>query len=164
MTTLTNKWLGAGFAAILGLWMAPVLMAIEFGEVKDFGEVFRISGTAPERGGVEVRWEIEDGYYLYNNRFLRFATSTEGVVLGDPQVPPGKVSFDELLGEEVEKYHRELVVKLPLESVPPGVDAVQLEVRSQGCLENELCYPPTGQSLLVSLPAATRATIAGATR
>jgi thiol:disulfide interchange protein DsbD len=153
MTTLTNKWLGAGFTAILGLCMAPVLMAIEFGEVKDFDEVFRISGAAPDRGGVEVRWEIEDGYYLYNNRFLQFATSTEGVVLGDPQVPPGKVSFDELLGEEVEKYHGELVVKLPLESVPPGVDAVQLEVRSQGCLENELCYPPTGQSLRISLPA-----------
>ena len=41
---------------------------------------------------------------------------------------------------------------LPLESVPAGIEAVQLKVRSQGCLENELCYPPTEQLLIISLP------------
>ena len=37
-------------------------------------------------------------------------------------------------------------------SVAPGVEAVQLRVQSQGCWENVLCYPPTEQVLLVSLP------------
>jgi thiol:disulfide interchange protein DsbD len=153
MKNKASKWLRAAFAGLLGLCLAPALPAIEFDEVREFGDVFRISGAAEGREQIEVRWQIEDGYYLYNNRFLRFAASTEGVVLGEAGVPPGKVSFDELLGEEVEKYHGELRVTLPLESVAPGVEAVELVVRSQGCLENELCYPPTEQTLRVALPA-----------
>jgi thiol:disulfide interchange protein DsbD len=145
------KWL----IATAGLLLAPALAAIEFDEVRDFGDVFVISGKAPSRDLVEVRWDIEDDYYLYNNKFLRFIADTEGVVLGEPILPRGVVKFDELLGEEVETYHHELTVQLPLESVPAGVDAVSLKVRSQGCLENELCYPPSQQLLLVSLPPAT---------
>jgi thiol:disulfide interchange protein DsbD len=75
-------------------------------------------------------------------------------VLGEPQIPRGKISFDELLGEEVEKYHGQLRVTLPLVSVDPGVDSLRLRVRSQGCLENELCYPPTEQELQIALPRA----------
>ncbi|MBT8064077.1 MAG: protein-disulfide reductase DsbD [Gammaproteobacteria bacterium] len=137
---------------LAGLLAAPPVSAIEFDEVRDYGEVFVISGSAPGRDRIEVRWDIEDGYYLYNNKFLRFRSGTDGVVLGEPQVPRGELSFDELLGEEVEKYHGQLTVTVPLVSVPGGVDAVQLNVRSQGCLEDELCYPPSQQVLLVSLP------------
>lgn len=128
---------------------------IESHEVRDFGEVFVISGEAPARDRIEVRWDIADDYYLYNNRFLRFSAMTEGVVLGEPQLPQGKVEFDELLGEDVEKWTGRVSVELPLASVPDGVGGVQLSIRSQGCLENVLCYPPTEQVLLVSLPPAT---------
>jgi len=141
-------------AALPGLLPAPSAAAIEFDEVRDFNEVFVVSAVAPARDRIEVSWAIEDGYYLYNNRFLQFTAATEGVVLGEPQLPPGKVSYDELLGEEVEKYHHNLTVTLPLLSVAPGVGSVQLRLRSQGCLENELCYPPTGQQVSVQLPAA----------
>lgn len=153
MKRMAHNRLVAALVLLAGVCLAPALAAIEFDEVRDYGDVFRISGAAPDRNQVEVRWQIEDGYYLYNNRFLRFATSTEGVVLGEPRVPPGKVSFDELLGEEVEKYHQELRVSLPLASLPPDVGAVEFLVRSQGCLENELCYPPTEQTLRIELPA-----------
>ncbi len=147
-----NRIIPALLTAVAGLLMAPTLPAIEFDQVRDFGEVFVISGSAPGRDRIEVRWDIEDGYYLYNNKFLRFRSGTEGVVLGEPQIPQGDLSFDELLEEEVEKYRDEVTVTVPLASVPPGVDAVQLNVRSQGCLEDELCYPPSLQVLLVSLP------------
>ena len=89
---------------LLGLSAAPV-QAIDFDDVRDFEDVFVISAEAPGRDRLEVRWDIEDGYYLYNNKFLRFRSGTEGVVLGEPEVPPGKRGFDELLGEDVEKYY-----------------------------------------------------------
>ena len=133
---------------------APVANAIDFQDVKEFDEVFVISGQAPARDRVEVRWDIEKDYFLYNNRFLKFSAVTEGVVLGEPQIPEGKISFDELLGEEVEKFHTQMVVTLPLESVPPGIQVVELDIRSQGCLESVLCYPPSRQMLTVELPAA----------
>ncbi len=138
--------------SLLALLASTVVQAIEFDEVRSFEDVFVISATAPARDRLEVSWDIADGYYLYNNKFLRFTSETDGVVLGEPEIPPGEISFDELLGEEVEKYHEKLTVVLPLVSVPAGVRAVQLQVRSQGCLENVLCYPPTGQKLVVSIP------------
>ena len=66
-----------------GLLMASATPAIEFDEVRNFEEVFVISGTAVARDRVEVSWAIEPDYYLYNNRFLKFASASEGVVLGD---------------------------------------------------------------------------------
>ena len=128
-------------------------MALEFDEIRDFGEVFKISAKASSRERIEVSWEIADDYYLYNNKFLKFKTDTQRVVLGPPEIPEGKSSFDELLGENVIKFHHRLTVGLPLESIPDDVDMVSLKVRSQGCLEGVLCYPPTEQLLIVNLPA-----------
>src|SRR5210317_1779006 len=143
-----------GLSVILGLVFAPLADAIEFDEVRNFEDVFVISGEASGRDRLLVSWDIADDYYLYNNKFLRFAAATEGVVLGEPVIPRGEIKFDDLLGEEVEKYHAELTVVLPLDSVSPDLDSIDLKVRSQGCLENELCYPPTQQLLTIKLPAA----------
>jgi len=140
------------FVTMAGLLLPATLPAIEFDEVRDFGDVFVISAQAPGRDRVEVSWKIEDEYFLYNNKFLQFTSASAGVVLGEPLLPQGEIKFDELLGEEVEKYHGVMTVSLPLVSVAPGVEAVQLRVQSQGCWENVLCYPPTEQVLLVSLP------------
>ena len=134
--------------SMLGALMFAIgIPAIEFEEVRNFEDVFVISGSAPGRDRVEVSWKIAEDYYLYNNKFLRFQSASDGVVLGEPQLPKGELKFDDLLGEEVEKYHDQLKVTIPLLSVAPGERAVQLKVRSQGCLENELCYPPTEQLL-----------------
>jgi thiol:disulfide interchange protein DsbD len=148
-----KSWLPPALLALLASFgLAPGLFAIELDEVRNFDDVFVISASAPERGRVEVRWAIEDGYYLYNNQFLRFRPLDERVVLGKPRLPPGEVSFDELLGEEVEKFHDELTATLPLVEVPEDLRSIEFSVRSQGCLENELCYPPTEQRVRVDLP------------
>ena len=134
------------------LTLAFTANALEIDEVKEFGEVFRISAQAVSRQSVQVSWQIADGYYLYNNRFLRFITETPGVVLGEPEIPEGERKFDELLGEEVVKYHDLLTVTIPFDSIADSLGVMSLKVRSQGCLENVLCYPPTEQIVLVSLP------------
>jgi len=117
--------LAAALIAASALLLASSASAIEFDEVRDFDEVFVISAAAPSRDRIEVSWAIEDGYYLYNNRFLRFTSASEGAVLGEPQLPKGKISYDELLGEEVEKYHRALKVTLPLLAVAADAETVQ---------------------------------------
>jgi len=154
LKTLLGTLLAAAF-------LAPAAFAIDAGSVRDFDDVFVISAEANGRESVRVRWNIEDGYYLYNNQFLEFSTKTGGVVLGEPRLPRGKTGFDELLGQEVEKYYGEVTVELPLESVAPSVSALQLRVRSQGCLEDELCYPPTTQVVDLMLPAAPEESAAG---
>ncbi len=138
-------------AALLSL--TPLLTkALEFEDVREYGEVFKISAQATGRDHIDVSWDIAEDYYLYNNKFLRFETDTPGVVIGEPGIPEGERKFDELLGEEVIKFHQRITVGLPLDIVPTGVNLVSLRVRSQGCLENVLCYPPTEQLLAVTLP------------
>ncbi len=150
----TVRSLLAGFLLLGSLLFSFAAVAIEADEVRNFEDVFVISAHAPDRNRVEVSWDIANDYYLYNNRFLKFTVETDGVAAGPPQLPRGDVSFDELLGEEVEKFHGRLTVTLPLTSVSPEVDGLRLKVRSQGCLEKVLCYPPTEQVVLVGLPAA----------
>jgi len=146
-------WSSLLTTALFLLW--PLFAAaIEYDEIRDFGDVFKISATAQDRQQIEVSWQIADGFYLYNNKFLRFGTETAGVVLGEAEIPPGEPEYDDLLGEEVIKFHDRLDVRLPLASVPPGVDLVSLKVRSQGCMEDVFCYPPTEQLLVVNLPPA----------
>jgi len=154
MNIKKGVWKVAQWSAMLLVLVAPAAGAIQFDEVPDYSEVFVLSADAPARDHVELRWAIEEGYYLYNNRFLKFATADERVVVGQPVLPRGEIGFDELLGEEVEKFHHELPVTLPLIDVPPGLASLELRVRSQGCLEDVLCYPPTEQVVTVNLPAA----------
>lgn len=137
-------------AALLALPAAA--LAIEPEDVRDYGEVFVISGHAPDRSTIEVSWDIAPDYYLYNNQFLGFTSGTLGVELGEPILPRGKIEFDELLGQEVEKYEGELTVEIPLRSLQSDIHAMQLRVRSQGCLDLVLCYPPTTQVVLVGFP------------
>jgi len=144
----------------LALLAPAIAHAIDPGEVRDYGEVFAISAEADSRERITVRWDIEPGYYLYHNRFLSFHSDTPGVVLGEPDVPPGERQYDELLGEEVIKFHGRLEVVLPLLLVPADASLVALTVRSQGCLEGVLCYPPTEQQLRVALPADIHAMMA----
>ncbi|MBT8070369.1 MAG: protein-disulfide reductase DsbD [Gammaproteobacteria bacterium] len=154
MKNRTIKWLsGLLLPALLLLGTSPAT-AIEFDEIKEYGEAFEISARAEDRQRIEISWKILDGFYLYNNKFLRFGTETAGVELGEAEIPPGKREFDDLLGEQVIKFHDEVTIRLPLESIPPGVDLVSLKVRSQGCMEDVFCYPPTEQLLVVNLPAA----------
>ena len=68
--------------SLSALLFSAVIPAIDFDEVRNFEDVFVISGTAPGRDRVEVSWKIADDYYLYNNKFLRFVSASNGVVLG----------------------------------------------------------------------------------
>lgn len=135
---------------LAGLLALPAAAsAIEPEDVREYGDVFVISGFAPDRSTISVSWDIARDYYLYNNEFLSFTSGTLGVELGEPIIPRGEVKYDELLGEEVERYDGELTVEIPIRSVEPDIRAMQLRVRSQGCLEKVLCYPPTTQVVLI---------------
>jgi len=101
---------------------------------------------APDR--VEVRFEIEDGYYLYKKQF-QFRTEPESVEVGPAALPAGKVKQDEFFGE-VETYRHELVFDLPVKA-PAEVTQFELTVISQGCADIGVCYPPHPQTLQVDL-------------
>ena len=112
-------------------------------------QAFRFSARALSDRTLEARFAIADGYYLYRDKF-RFAVLPEGVVLGAPELPPGKIKTDEFFGK-VETYRGTVVVKLPLSAV--AGQTVVLAADSQGCADVGVCYPPTRQKLTLALPA-----------
>ena len=120
-------------------------------------KAFRFSARALDARTIEVRYAIENGYYLYRDKF-RFAAEPAGVKLGPPDIPPGKIKQDEFFGR-VETYRGNLAIRIPVEA---GVDKLKLAATSQGCADVGICYPPTTQHAEIVL-AALSSTIGGGT-
>ena len=111
---------------------------------------FRPAARALDGKTIEVRFAIAEGYHLYRDKF-RFSSATPGVTLGTPVLPKGKVEIDDAFGK-VEVYYQEAAIRLPVGRNTPGAFPVSLEVVSQGCADQGVCYPPQKQSLQVDLP------------
>ncbi len=115
-------------------------------------EAFRYEVSA-DGGTLNVRWTIAPAHYLYRER-MGYASKTAGVELGDAVLPAGKPYDDEFFGP-MEIYRGAVTARIPLVSVPAGTTQVDLEIRSQGCADIGLCYPPQKWLTTVALPATT---------
>ncbi|MTW13909.1 protein-disulfide reductase DsbD [Pseudoduganella eburnea] len=96
---------------------------------------FRFAARMADGGTAEVSFDIADGYYMYRDRF-KF--SADGAKLGAPELPAGKVKFDQTFGKQVETYRHRVTVRVPVQGEGPFV----LRVTSQGCADAGLCYSP----------------------
>ena len=96
-------------------------------------EAFVLS-TSIENGDVVARWDMPDGYYLYRHQFE--FTGTQGIELGDAQIPAGKQKFDDYFGD-VEVYYQRADVRIPYSG-----GSGQVSIQYQGCADAGLCYPP----------------------
>ncbi|MDX5445511.1 MAG: protein-disulfide reductase DsbD [Zoogloeaceae bacterium] len=113
-------------------------------------KAFPLSARALTADTVEVRFDIRKGYYLYDDK-LGFAARTDGVTLGEPEVPPGQTYKDEFFGE-TEIHRGRLTILVPV-SAREDVNAVDIEVKSQGCWDGGICYPPETRTVSVALDA-----------
>lgn len=100
---------------------------------------FRFEARMAEPQVIEVRYQIADDYYMYRERF---GFRASGVKLGEPQIPTGKVKYDETFQKDVETHKGELVIRIPVEGTGPFT----LVAASQGCADAGLCYPPQEHS------------------
>ncbi|HTH44665.1 MAG TPA: protein-disulfide reductase DsbD [Oxalicibacterium sp.] len=96
---------------------------------------FRFSASMADAQTIVVRYQVADGYYLYRERF---AFKAEGARLGQPEIPPGVVKFDETFQKNVETYHGAVSIRIPVQASTPFT----LIATSQGCADKGLCYPP----------------------
>ena len=117
-----------------------VVQAEEFLEPE---QAFSVKAKMSAPQVVEVQFMIAEGYYLYKDR-LKF--TAVGAELGRPEIPEGKVHFDDGLQKNVETYRRGFVVRIPVKSTKAFV----LKVTRQGCADKGLCFPPLTSSLLIN--------------
>jgi thiol:disulfide interchange protein DsbD len=100
----------------------------------------RISG-----GQIELQWDITPGYYLYKVRMgISLAGAGSAPTALDVAWPAGEPHEDEFLGA-TEIYRGRLEVTLPAAAPVPH----DILVKSQGCADAGLCYPPRTQRFLV---------------
>ena len=119
------------------------------------GEAFRYvavdTGTA-----IEVDWAIEPGYYLYKKK-LSFASATGGIQLGNIDLPEGRHHEDEFFGAQ-QVYRERFFVSIPYTASGARPDSMDLVIKSQGCADLGICYPPQIWNASVELVAASKQT------
>jgi thiol:disulfide interchange protein DsbD len=123
------------FLIVFSLMLIGVRPAHADDEFLDPQLAFKFSARMQDASTVAVTYEIADGYYMYRDRFKFVA---DGATLGAPEIPPGKVKFDENFNKNVETYHHALTITIPVQAA----GRFTLVATGQGCSEKGLCYPP----------------------
>ncbi|WP_394493228.1 protein-disulfide reductase DsbD [Shewanella sp. ENK2] len=111
----------------------PELMPVEEAFVFDYQQ---------KGNQVAISFVIADGYYMYRDK-LQF--SADGAVIGDIDLPKGKMHDDEYFGEQAVYYS---FVTLPL-AIKEAADDAKVQVTFMGCAEGKLCYPPTKRDVIL---------------
>ncbi len=96
---------------------------------------------------LQLHWDIADGYYLYRHNL---SVLFNGIVL-TADLPEGQRIYDDYFEKELQVFYHSLELALPLpaaalEQINQG-ETLDLEVRSQGCADAGLCYPPQQQTV-----------------
>ncbi len=105
---------------------------------------------------LEVDWTIEDGYYLYRNK-LGFQSNSDAVILGEAELPEGLAHEDEFFGAQ-QIYRQRFHIRVPYTIAGERPASMEFVIKSQGCADIGLCYPPQAWTEHVELVAVTDGT------
>lgn len=89
---------------------------------------------------IEIDWVVEPGYYLYRNK-MSYAIHSDAVVMGEVGLPEGLHHEDEFFGVQP-IYRDRFFVRIPYTVIGEAPASVDLIIKSQGCADIGLCYPP----------------------
>ena len=133
--------------AVLLLGSTMVTASAEEPDLLRANEAFTYT-TEAGPDSVFVIWSVAPEYYLYRSR-MSFASLTDGIALGEPKMPVGKLKTDEYFGEQ-ETYRGTARVEIPYSGT---AQTLELRINSQGCADAGLCYPPQRWTAEIALPA-----------
>ncbi len=94
-------------------------------------------------GELVLHWDIEPGYYLYQERFRFEPKPTLGL---ETEYPEGRKVYDEYFEKDMVVYYGSVTLRFALPTTEPFL----LRVESQGCAEAGLCYPPHSEFIRVT--------------
>ncbi len=141
----TDFWLTALLAAVI--FALPACAQVGPDDLLPVEEAFALSASA-EGDMIVLDWQIADGYYLYRHAF-EFEELTERLKLGEARIPDGIPDHDDFFGD-IESYRDSVRIMLPVLAAPEDGRA-RLRVRSQGCADLGVCYPPHRQEVSVQV-------------
>ena len=103
--------------------------------------VFSAAMAGPDT--LELRYRIAPGYYMYRERFGLTISPQGAATLGQAAYPKGDVKYDPTFEKDMEVYHRQVAIAVPV----AGSQPFTLTVTSQGCADAGLCYPPADHTV-----------------
>ncbi|MBR7888996.1 protein-disulfide reductase DsbD [Marinomonas sp. A79] len=152
------------FVLLLLLTCHSASYAFTFGATSAFSEpdflpveqVFKPYVANPKEGRLQTTWQIEDGYYLYQEQFS--ITGPDANHLHFSAFPPGEINEDPYYGK-VKVFRNELVLTLYYDiQLPPGTP-INANLSYQGCADRGLCYAPQSLPIQFSIPALSDASM-----
>jgi thiol:disulfide interchange protein DsbD len=134
------KALNSSLAALL----LALLMPAGVGSAQDEDilrpeEAYRYA-VADTGESIEIDWLVEEGYYLYRGK-MSYASGSDSIVLGEYELPAGLHHEDEFFGVQ-QIYRDRFFVSIPYTIVGEAPASMDLVIKSQGCADIGLCYPP----------------------
>lgn len=117
----------------------------------DPNAAFVLSAAMASPTELDVHFKIAPGYYMYRERF-NFVLTPDAGYRGKPILPAGIVKYDQTFEKDVETYHNQVTVRVPLTA--GASHPLKLAVTSQGCADAGICYPPMTSDLQLN-PIAT---------
>lgn len=100
---------------------------------------------------IEIDWLVEDGYYLYRNK-MSYASGTETIALKAFDLPQGEHHEDEFFGVQ-QIYRDRFFVSIPHTELSASPETLDLVIKSQGCADIGICYPPQTWTETIQLAA-----------
>jgi thiol:disulfide interchange protein DsbD len=100
---------------------------------------------------IEIDWLVEDGYYLYRNK-MSYASGTETIALKAFDLPQGEHHEDEFFGVQ-QIYRDRFFVSIPYTELSASPETLDLVIKSQGCADIGICYPPQTWTETIQLSA-----------
>lgn len=114
------------------------------------GQAFKLSVNVLSADRLVLSWQINEGRYLYRNKF-KFISKSPAINVGRPVFPRGETKSDVFYGE-MEIYRNQLTLELPLLRTNPDSTKLMLRVVYQGCSDAGICYLPERKVIAVDLP------------
>lgn len=115
-------------------------------------QAFQFFATVKDAQTVHVSWLIADGYYLYKKKLVLKTGDDATSQLAELKLPSGEMHHDPEFGQ-VEIYHHEVAVDVPLRRQSTAAETLVLNAKFQGCADRGVCYPPMHASVTLELPA-----------
>jgi thiol:disulfide interchange protein DsbD len=134
------KILNSSIAALLMALLVPGPVAL--GQDEDIlhpEEAYRYA-VADTGETIEIDWVVEDGYYLYRSK-MSYASGSDSIEFGEVVLPEGLHHEDEFFGVQ-QIYRDRFYVSIPYTVIGEPPASMDLIIKSQGCADIGLCYPP----------------------
>lgn len=103
-------------------------------------QVFALTARPAVEGGLQLRWRITPGNYLYRDKIVVKTAAGDAVAV---TLPSGQIKDDPTFGA-TEVYHASVAADVAVADLPASGHAV---VIYQGCAERGICYPPVRKSI-----------------